>query len=166
MLINFILRLLRKINWTTMSMKTTIFWFWIFICVFIIFLNSFIKKMMKKKRIIHEIQKCRFLKQFFDQKCRFLKRNNDDLNEILNFQNDDDDENEIFFFFTLSNKSEISKLIINDLNFFDDFLTKKKTLSQYVLILSISTILIRQFLWRTSCKFSQTAHLKWIFKIE
>ena len=83
--------------------------------------------MMKKKRIVHNIRKCRFLKQFFDQKCRFLKRNDDVLNEILNFQNDNDDKNE--FFFTLSNEIEISKSIISDLNFFENFLTKKKTLS-------------------------------------
>ena len=100
---------------------------------------------MKKKRIVYEIQKCRFLKRFFDQKCRFLKQNDDILNKILNFQNNNDDKNEIFFF-TLSSENKISKLIINDLNFFNDFLTKKKTLSQYVLILLILTILTRQFL--------------------
>ena len=55
--------------------------------------------MMKKKQIVHEIQKCGFLKRFFDQKYRFLKRNINVFNEILNSQNDNDDENEFFFFF-------------------------------------------------------------------
>ena len=71
------------------------------------FLEFFYKRNNEEKNgIVHETQKCRFLKRFFDQKCRFLKRNNDVLNEILNFQNNDDnDKNEIFFLFMLSNKN-------------------------------------------------------------
>ena len=170
MLINLILRLLWGVIWATMLIKTTIFWFWVFICVFIIFLNFFSEKMMKKKRIVREIQKCRFLKRFFDQECCFLKRNDDALNEILNSRNGGGGEGggEISSFFYVV---EWGRNLKTDDQWFE-FLRrlfdekKKSTLSQYVLIFSISAILIRQFLWRVSCELSHTAQQKWIFEIE
>ena len=98
------------------------------------------------------LQKCCFLKQFFDQKYRFLIQNDNVSNKVLNLWSDDDDNDDDVFFFTLPGEGEISKLMINNLNFFENFLTKKKLI--VVMCFDFidfddfdSTIFMTNFMW-------------------